>query len=111
MGKFITLSIVTAFCLVSFADVEAAWPMKTQTASESVALYTNPQCPHCMKVKAYLSQIHKTLPTKDTSNPAYRDELVRMGQKGVPVLVVGSQVISGADAIISYLKQHPEVLR
>ncbi len=81
------------------------------TGNSVAVLYYHPACGHCHKVLGYLSSVKKTLPMKNTSNPKYQIELQNMGQKGVPVLVVNSQVISGANQIIDYLKEHPDLLK
>jgi|ERR1700733_1447713 len=82
-----------------------------RSTASPATLYFHPNCPHCHKVTDYLKQINKTIAIKDISDPIYKKELQSYGQSQVPVLVVGSQVISGADKIVNYLKEHPEVLR
>lgn len=84
---------------------------KASTGAKTATLYYHTNCPHCHHVLDYLNRVQKTISIKNTAEPANRAEFNKLGQKGVPVLVVGSQVISGSDAIISYLKSHPEVMQ
>lgn len=96
---------------ISGSVTAANYPDTNPSATASAVLYYHPECHHCKKVMSYLSQTNKTLPMKNTNNPKYKDELRRRGQKGVPALVLGSRVIVGSGPIISYLDQHPEILR
>jgi len=79
--------------------------------SAEAVLYYHPSCGHCTKVKQYLKKINRTITMKNIANPKYQMELNALGQRGVPVLVVGNQVIVGSTPIISYLSRHQEVLR
>ena len=79
--------------------------------SSQAVLYYHPSCSHCKKVEAYLQKINKSLIMKNVTNPQYQMELKALGQRGVPVLVVGDEVIIGSTPIISYLTNHQEVLR
>src|SRR5437899_2965205 len=73
----------------------ATQPNQNLVQASPATLYFHPNCPHCHKVMDYLKGIHKTVAIKDISNPMYKKELQSYGQKGVPVLVVGTQVIVG----------------
>ena len=92
------------------STLEERMQNRRPTASPAT-LYFHPSCTHCHKVVEYLKEQNKSIAIKDISNPQYMQEFQAYGQRGVPVLVVGSQVISGSDQILNYLKQHPEVLR
>lgn len=96
------------FVLMFFFSVQL---MAADQGSSNASLYYSPSCGHCKKVLAYLQQEHKTLPLKNVNEAAYSSEYRSLGTSGVPVLVVNGQTIMGADSIISYFKQHPEVLR
>lgn len=95
---------------LSAGETQSYTERSANPQTTSAVLYYNPGCSHCKKVLAYLSKRNKTLLMKNTSNPQYRQELQRLGQRGVPVLVVGSKVVVGGDAIIAYLSQHEELL-
>ncbi len=62
-----------------------------------VTIYTTPTCPWCHKAKAWLRD--KKIRYKEvdvTSDPKGLEEMVKIsGQTGVPVIVVGSEVIVG----------------
>lgn len=66
-------------------------------ADKEIKVYSTPTCPWCKKVKEYLSS--KGVAFKDYDVSADRDKLQEMvtlsGQRGVPVVVVGSDVIVG----------------
>jgi len=92
------------------ATVVATAPTSTKTMSQNASLYYSPGCSHCQKVLSYLSSVNKTLTLKNTSDAKYGAEFSKLGQSGVPVLVVGNTVINGDTQIIEYLKNHQEVL-
>lgn len=104
---------LSIFALIFFCSTLPAQDMYSNkhNSSSSAALYYHPNCTHCKTVMRYLSQENKTLQMKNTSNPTYKAELNRMGQRGVPVLVVNGRAIAGSTSIINYLKQNPDVLR
>ena len=65
---------------------------------EEVIIYTSNTCPYCTQVKNYLSEkgIEYTEKNIQTNKEA-RDELMKMGHMGVPVLVYDGQEIVGFD--------------
>lgn len=107
------LKYLSIFALILFCSSLTAQDMysKQNNSSASAILYYHPNCGHCKTVMRYLSQENKTLQMRNTSNPSYKAELNRMGQRGVPVLVVNGRAIAGSTSIINYLKQNPDVLR
>ena len=62
-----------------------------------VTIYTTPTCPWCHKAKAWLRDKKIRYREVDvTSDRSGLDEMVRIsGQTGVPVIVVGAEVIVG----------------
>ncbi len=64
-----------------------------------VTIYTTPTCPWCHKAKAWLRDRKIRYKEIDvTSDRSGADEMVRIsGQTGVPVIVVGGEVIVGFD--------------
>ncbi len=103
-------ALLLALLVICGMPLSAATPANAPAAKGAV-LYYLPNCAHCQKVEAYLQSIHKRVAMKNIMNPVYQDELTAYGQDGVPVLVVNNQVIVGASSIISFLSNHPEVLR
>lgn len=76
--------------------------------SPSYRLFVMPGCPYCQKVLAYLTRVgldDGRVAVEDiTSDPAARDELVRVGGKGqVPCLFVDGEPMYESDDIIAYL--------
>ncbi len=76
--------------------------------SPSSRLFVMPGCPYCQKVLAYLSRVgldDGRVTVEDiTSDPAARDELVRVGGKGqVPCLFVDGEPMYESEDIIAYL--------
>jgi len=64
-----------------------------------VTVYTTPTCPYCHHVKDFLTQRGVQFSEQDVSvNRAAADEMVRRtGQMGVPVTIIGDQMVVGFD--------------
>ncbi|MBU2103232.1 MAG: glutaredoxin family protein [Candidatus Omnitrophota bacterium] len=64
-----------------------------------IKIYSTPTCPYCKMVKNYLSS--KGIPYTDydvSVNQVALEEMTKQtGQMGVPVVVIGDQVIIGFD--------------
>ena len=60
------------------------------TGYVSLTLYHFMGCPYCQRVRDFLDKEGISVPMKDThENPAYRDELIKIGGKSqVPCLVI-----------------------
>lgn len=65
----------------------------------NIAVYTTPTCPYCHHVKDFLDERGVKYTEYDVSvDKAAADEMVRKsGQMGVPVVIVGDQIIVGFD--------------
>jgi len=64
----------------------------------SVIVYTTQTCPWCKKVKAFLKANKVAFKEKDASDEKIAKELVeKSGQMGVPVTLIGKEVIVGFD--------------
>ncbi len=62
----------------------------------SVIVYTTPTLPYCHMAKEFLSQKRVPFVEKDVSRDrAAAQELMQMGQRGVPVIKVDGQVMVG----------------
>ncbi|SFI87945.1 glutaredoxin family protein [Thermoflavimicrobium dichotomicum] len=71
-----------------------------------VIVYSKPHCIECNVLKRFLSDYQIEYEVRDCgSNPAYLEEVKKMGFLGVPVTVVGNQAIHGLqpDAILEAL--------
>ena len=73
-------------------------------------LFIMPACPYCQKVLAYLSRVgldDGRVTVEDiTSDPAARDELVRVGGKPqVPCLFIDGAPLYESDDIITHLSE------
>ena len=63
-----------------------------------VVTFTNPACPHCQRLKAYLSGRGVSYTDRDvTQDDEARTELARMDAPGVPVIRVGDETVIGFD--------------
>lgn len=64
-----------------------------------VKIYSTPTCPYCKMVKEYISSKGVSYQDIDVaSNREAGEEMVKVsGQMGVPVIVIGSQIITGFD--------------
>lgn len=66
---------------------------------KQVKVYSTPTCPYCQRAKAYLKEKEVSFEDIDVSaNREAADEMVKIsGQMGVPVIVVGNEIIVGFD--------------
>jgi len=64
-----------------------------------VIVYTTPTCPYCHSVKQFLAQRRIPFTERNVAaDPRAATEMVQLtGQQGVPVTVIGSEVIIGFD--------------
>ena len=62
-------------------------------------VYYTPSCPFCHKVKEYLSERGVDFEDVDVAEDTARQQemIQKSGQMGVPVTVIGNQVIVGFD--------------
>ncbi|PIN80633.1 NrdH-redoxin [Candidatus Woesearchaeota archaeon CG10_big_fil_rev_8_21_14_0_10_30_7] len=62
-------------------------------------IYTTPSCPYCKMAKDYLNRKNVDVEEKDISKDKNaRDEAIaKSGRMGVPVMIIGEQVIVGFD--------------
>ncbi|EOD00278.1 glutaredoxin family protein [Caldisalinibacter kiritimatiensis] len=64
----------------------------------NVTIYTSSTCPHCVSAKQYLQQKGVDFTEKNVSTDvSARNELIQMGYRGVPVIVVDGEEILGFD--------------
>ena len=80
-----------------------------------LTLYQDPTCPFCRRVLAFLDQIEKTVPMRDTLRDveAYRELVVGGGRGTVPCLRIrdgetGETWLYESLDIINYLQNHFE---
>ena len=66
---------------------------------KKVKIYSLPTCPHCIDAKAFLKEKKIDFEDIDISkNQKAADEMVeKTGQRGVPVLEIGEDIIIGFD--------------
>ena len=70
----------------------------------NIVLYSQPTCPLCRKVLAYMEEQDIACEMRNTLEPGVRDELIAIGGKGqVPCLVIDGQPLYESDDIIQYL--------
>lgn len=64
-----------------------------------IKVYSTPSCVYCVKVKDYFKKHGVKFTDYDVSkNQKYAEEMVKKsGQMGVPVVLMGNQVIVGFD--------------
>ncbi len=64
-----------------------------------VKIYSTPTCPYCLRAKAYLKEKDISFEDIDVSvNQEAADEMIKIsGQMGVPVIVVGDEIMVGFD--------------
>ncbi len=65
---------------------------------KKVSVYTSNTCPYCTMAKDYLKEKNIDFEEKNIQeDKAARDELMKMGHLGVPVIVIGEEEIVGFD--------------
>ena len=94
--------------LVAIFVIFASFSLSAGEGSGNATLYYSSSCGHCTKVLSYMRRNNISISKKNISNPQYKQELRRLGHKGVPVLVVGGRTIVGSTNIISYFGSHSE---
>jgi glutaredoxin 3 len=64
-----------------------------------IVMYTTPTCGYCRQAKEYLKSRKVAFVEKNVAadDAAAQDMIRRSGQRGVPVLIIGSEVIVGFD--------------
>lgn len=69
-----------------------------------IILYTSKNCKYCPEVKEFLVKNYVIFEVKDIGEGLNRDELVSMGGRGVPSIIVDNNLcITGKDDIIQYI--------
>lgn len=65
---------------------------------KKVSVYTSNTCPYCTMAKDYLKEKNIEFEEKNIQeDKVARDELMKMGHLGVPVIVIGEEEIVGFD--------------
>jgi glutaredoxin 3 len=66
-----------------------------------VTVYSTPTCPFCKQVKAFLEEHAVSYTDADVStNQALAEEMIqKTGQMGVPVVMIGEEMVIGFDEI------------
>ena len=65
---------------------------------EKIKVYTSSTCPYCVMAKEYLAEKGLEYEEKNVqTDKAARQELMKMGYTGVPVVVIGEEEIVGFD--------------
>jgi glutaredoxin-like YruB-family protein len=71
-------------------------------AEKKVVVYTTPTCPYCKRAKDYLTQ--KGIDYVEYNVALDRDKAQEMiqksGQMGVPVIVIGDEVVVGFNQVL-----------
>lgn len=100
------MRLVVLWCLLLMRSVNAG------EQTPSLMLYYSPRCPYSQKVLSYLNEIGKSVPMKDVSkSAAAKEELIRLGGKPqVPCLLIDDKPLYEADAIVTWLSEHQNIL-
>jgi len=64
---------------------------------KKVVIYTTPTCPYCHRAKEYLSRKSISYAEHDVAvdGDKAREMIQKSGQMGVPVIVIGDEVLVG----------------
>lgn len=100
MKKLLFILIITAIVLF-FVDRLAAHLYEPKENSHSVVIYTTQWCPYCVALRDALNQYQIPFTERDTEKSlhGFAGYWVLRGH-GVPVSVIGSEVIHGYDGQI-----------
>lgn len=79
-----------------------------QGQAHALILYKFDACPYCQRVMQVVDDLQVPLTFKDIrKNPAYRNELIQIGGKGMtPCLLIDGQPMYESLDIIAYLRKH-----
>lgn len=67
---------------------------------EKIKVYTSSTCPYCVMAKEYLEKKGLEFEEKNVqTDKTARQELMKMGYTGVPVVVIGDEEIVGFDEV------------
>lgn len=66
---------------------------------KQVTIYTTPTCGYCKQAKAFFQEHDISYSEKDVSEDqaAQQEMIEKSGQRGVPVMVIGDEIIVGFD--------------
>lgn len=97
MKKLLFILLITVIVLFS-VDRLAAHLYEPKENSHTVVIYTTQWCPYCVALRGTLNQYHIPFTERDTEKSLHglAGYWVLRG-KGVPVSVIGSEVIHGYD--------------
>ena len=78
---------------------------QSQTQNATITLYTGGYCPYCLRVKRELERLNLDYETVD-ADADYREEVMRLsGQRLIPILTIGDEVLVDSSHIIRELRK------
>ncbi|MCB1734126.1 MAG: glutaredoxin family protein [Gammaproteobacteria bacterium] len=83
---------------LSEAAIVSALPMRAPavSAGPKVVVYSTTHCGYCKRAKAHLERRGIAFDERDVERSGeYRSEFRKLGGKGVPLIVVGDQLLKG----------------
>ncbi len=64
----------------------------------NIVIFSSDTCPHCLAAKNFLSENGFKYSEKNVNtDPDARKELIALGYRGVPLLIIGNEKIVGFD--------------
>lgn len=111
MRMKVVAAVLLGFGFSLAGQAEPATPARAATAAaaDKVTMYVMPQCGYCEKVRHLLQQRGVTWNEIDIASSAEgKREFDARGGVGTPLLLIGGDVVQGADAarIDAVLRQH-----
>jgi glutaredoxin len=85
---------VRALAAAILLSASFAFPAIAQQKAE-VKMYATSWCPYCAKARAYFARRNIAYVEVDVEKPEGRAEYQRLGARGVPVILVGTQRMNG----------------
>ena len=90
------LLLVLAFVAAGTAAAQGKAQTATNAAAGPVVMYATSWCPYCAKARAYFSKKGIAYTEYDVEkSPAANAEFRRLGGRGVPLIFVGREKMSG----------------
>ena len=78
---------------------------ETRTVNETITLYTGDYCPYCRRVKKELDRLGLDYRSVDADADG-REQVIRLsGQRAIPILTIGDEVLVDSTRIIRGLRQ------
>ncbi len=77
---------------------------EVRTLSETITLYTGEYCPYCRRVKKELDRLNLDHRTVQADADGRQEVIWLSGQRAIPILTIGDEVMVDSTTIIRQLR-------